>query len=150
MKDSDEIFFEQYKLYVQSALEISQRRNSANTYFLTINTFLFTALGGASVAGLEVLQLGWVFFISMAGIVLCYYWFRLIQSYKGLNKGKFKIIHQMEERLPVKLFKDEWDILGEDSTKYHLVTDVEMKIPWVFSALYIVLFLWSGIDAYSR
>ena len=35
--------FEQYKLYVESAEKISERRVSANNYLLTVNAFLVTA-----------------------------------------------------------------------------------------------------------
>ena len=58
-----EIHFERYKLLVNSALETSSRRHSANTYFLTVNTGLFAALGGASAVGLDLLQIGWTFFV---------------------------------------------------------------------------------------
>lgn len=37
--------FEQYKLYVESAEKISDRRQNANNYFLTINTALISFLG---------------------------------------------------------------------------------------------------------
>lgn len=37
--------FEQYKLYIQSAEKISDRRQNANNYFITINTALISFLG---------------------------------------------------------------------------------------------------------
>ncbi len=144
------LLMDQYKLYVEASLDVTRRRNSANTYFLTINTFLYAALGAASAAGFDILQLGWTFFVSSAGIILCYYWFRLIQSYKDLNRAKFVIIHQLEEKLPAQLFTDEWIELGEgkDKNKYHEVTSLEMRIPWVFASLYLVLLLWSIFETY--
>src|SRR5262245_9792406 len=36
---------EQYKLYVEMADRISQRRGTANTFFLTVNTAIIGALG---------------------------------------------------------------------------------------------------------
>jgi len=145
-----EIHFERCKLLVNSALETSSRRHSANTYFLTVNTGLFAALGGASAAGLDLLPIGWTFFVSVCGLILCYYWHRLINSYAGLNRGKFEIIHKMEQQLPVQVFKDEWVALGEgkDKNKYRPVTELEIAIPWAFSCLYIVLFIWSLLQAF--
>jgi hypothetical protein len=142
------ILIDQYKLYVESSLDVTRRRISANTYFLTINTFLFAALGAASAAGLDSLQVGWTFFVSIAGMILCYYWFRLIQSYRGLNRAKFKIIHQLEDKMPAKIFTDEWIELGEgkDSSRYHPVTSLEMRIPWVFAGLYLIMFIWGILD----
>lgn len=139
------LLFDQYKLYVATSLDVTKRRNAANTYFLSINTFMFAALGAASAVGFGVLQLGWTFFVSTAGIVLCYYWRRLIQSYRALNKAKFKVIHDLELQLPVSLFGDEWKHLGEgkDTSIYRPLTGLEMKIPWVFVVLYAVLLIWS-------
>ena len=37
--------FEQYKLYVEMADRVSARRSLANTFFLTLNTALFTPIG---------------------------------------------------------------------------------------------------------
>jgi hypothetical protein len=36
---------EQYKLYVEMADRISQRRGLTNTFFLTLNTAIFTLVG---------------------------------------------------------------------------------------------------------
>ncbi len=41
-------YIEQYKLYVETADRVSQRRTSANNYLLTVNTFLATLYGLAS------------------------------------------------------------------------------------------------------
>jgi hypothetical protein len=36
---------EQYKIYVEMADRVSQRRGLTNTFFLTLNTAIFTAVG---------------------------------------------------------------------------------------------------------
>ena len=38
------ILLEQYKLYVEMADRISQRRQSANNYFLSVNILLFSIM----------------------------------------------------------------------------------------------------------
>ena len=45
----------------------------------------------------------------------------------------------------------EWVCLGEgkDFSKYRPVTELEMKTPWVFAALYVVLFIWSLLETFS-
>ena len=144
------ILFDQYKLYVDSSLKVTEHRNSANTYFLSLNTFLYAGLGVASAAGLGVLQSGWTIFVTTAGIVLCLYWHRLIQSYMQLNRAKFEIIHRLEEQLPAKVFSDEWEALGkgEDPTVYRPLTDLEKIIPWIFGLLYFVLLIWSLLSTF--
>lgn len=150
MKDSELV--DLYKFYVDTSLRTTERRNSANTFFVTANTGLFSALGVAHAAGLKILNFGWMFFISSAGLALCYYWYRLIRSYKGLNEAKFTIIHRLECVMEYKLFTDEWVELGEgkDPKVYQPVTELEMKIPGVFSLLYIVMLGWSIFEQLHR
>jgi len=139
---------EQYKLYIQMADKISERRQSANTFFLTINTALIAFLGlvaspdvGADTGLAASPPLPWVLVVSAAGVVLCYFWYRLVRSYKDLNSGKFKVVHAIERRLPSSPYDAEWEAVGrgEDPKLYLPFTHVEIWIPWVFAALYIVL-----------
>jgi hypothetical protein len=139
---------EQYKLYVQMADKISERRQSANSFFLTINTALIAFLGlvaspdvGSDAGVAANPPLPWVLVVSAAGVVLCYFWFRLVRSYKDLNSGKFKVVHAIERRLPSAPYDAEWEALGrgEDPKLYLPFTHAEIWIPWVFAALYILL-----------
>lgn len=128
-----------YKLYVSSAEGVSTRRQTANSFFLTLNTAILAFLGyvkpslGQSIGRLTILA-------TLAGIILCYVWYRLMLSYKGLNSGKFKVIHMIEAKLPLAPFDAEWKTIGsgKDPKKYKPFTHVELWIPWVFMAVYIV------------
>src|SRR5215208_410564 len=89
---------EQYKLYVQMADKISDRRQAANSFFLTVNTALIAFLGlvarpdvGSAPAVTANPPLPWVLVLAVcvAGGTLCYFWYRLVRSYKDLNTGKF-------------------------------------------------------------
>ena len=128
---------EQYKTYVESAERISDRRQQANSFFLTVNTALLAAEG----VFFERLE-SWSFIlVGLAGALLCYTWYRIIRSYKGMNTGKFAVIHAIEERLPLELYKAEWKALdyGENPDKYLKFTVLEMKVPWLFIAVHAVL-----------
>lgn len=128
-----------YKLYVASADGVSTRRQAANSFFLTLNTAILAFLGYVKpsfwqpIGRLTVLA-------TLAGIVLCYTWYRLILSYKGLNSGKFKVIHMIEAKLPIAPYDAEWKAIGSgiDAKKYKPFTHVELWIPWVFMAIYLV------------
>jgi hypothetical protein len=139
---------EQYKLYVQMADNISARRQSANSFFLTVNTALIAFLGllaspdvGGDTGVAANPPLLWVLAVSAAGVVLCYTWYRLVRSYKDLNSGKFKVVHAIENRLPASPYDAEWEAVGrgEDPNLYLPFTHVEIWIPWVFATLYILL-----------
>jgi hypothetical protein len=66
-----------------------------------------------------------------------------MRSYKDLNSGKFKVFHAIESRLPVSPYGAECEAVGrgEDRKLYFPLTHIEIYIPWVFAALYVLLAL---------
>jgi len=142
MSESEsELLFEQYKLYVELMDKVSERRHQANSFFLTVNTILITALTSfVALTQQPNIRYGWVLVAIVAGIIFCLTWRRLIQSYKQLNTGKFEIIHHLEKRLPARLFYAEWEVLKcGDGTVYKPFSHEEMRVPVVFLLLYAVL-----------
>ncbi len=135
------ILLEQYKLYVEMADRISQRRQSANTYFLSVNTLLLSFFAFMS-SGKPSLYLAFIA-IALAGWSLCFVWFRLIKSYKGLNSGKFKVIHDMERLLGYSPYDMEWEKVGRGKNKnlYQPFTDIEPDVPKIFAGLYLLSIL---------
>src|SRR5713226_9471659 len=136
---STEQALEQYKLYVEMADRISARRQTANSFFLSINTAIVALLGylrAAHQTGAE--QVYWL--VAAAGIVLAYMWYRLVRSYKDLNTAKFNVIHEMEQALPLKPYESEWERVGRGKNPklYLPFTNVELCVPWVFLALHVV------------
>jgi len=144
-------YLEMYKLYVEMADRISMRRQSANSFFLTINSAIIAVLGyvqfgvylGAKL-GVEQAQTNdfyWI--ISVLGMTLCFIWFRLVRSYKQLNSAKYKVIHHIEQRLPIAPYDAEWEAVdrGKERKLYQPFTHIEVKIPWIFFALNLAVFL---------
>lgn len=131
----------QYQLYVESAEKISDRRQNANNYFITINTVLISFLGVL----FQVKVLNNIFWIkcliSLIGVVICIIFWYLLRSYKQLNSGKFKVIHEIEQKLPLALYDFEWYVLkeGKDKKIYYPFSHIEMIISWVFGVIYTVL-----------
>lgn len=146
-----EHLLEQYKIYVASAEKISDRRQKTNEFFLGLNTALVALLGfvATKINQGEVISI--LVLSSIAGIIVCYLWYRIIRSYDGLNGGKFKVIHAIEERLPLALYDTEWEMLGRGENKktYWPFTKIERWVPWVFIIIYALLALstlsWSHI-----
>ncbi len=132
---------EQYKLYVEMADKISERRQTANTFFLTINTALVAMLGIVWPRMEGLVGATWYTVVGVAGLILCYSWYRLLKSYKDLNSGKFRVVHAMERLLPTRPYDAEWESVGrgENPKLYLPFTHIETKIPWVFFGLYLVL-----------
>jgi hypothetical protein len=136
-----DILVKQYKLYVEMMDKVSERRHQANSFFLTVNTILLTALTGfVSLSKEFSASYIWIVVPTLAGVIFCLSWHRLIRSYGQLNSGKFKIIHLLETCLPARLFYAEWDALGQgESSVYKPFTRTESWVPFVFGGLYIVL-----------
>lgn len=122
-----------YKLYVEKADAISARRQTANSFFLTLNT---TILG---ISGyLITSDTGAKLLLGVAGVLLCIFWFRLIRSYKQLNSAKFKVIHEMEKELPFSPYDAEWILIDsrQGRKSYLPFTTIEMAVPLVFFAFH--------------
>src|SRR5713101_3008355 len=107
------VYAEQYKLYLELLDKISERRQTANSFFLSINTGLCALIGYvfSKEALAELRPLLWC--VPVAGVLLSYFWLRLVRSYRDLNSAKFAVVHLIEERLPLAPYKAEWIALGE-------------------------------------
>lgn len=67
--DGKELILEQYKLYVEMADKVSERRFNVNTFFLTANSTILTVI---TIKGFDVVKFSWI--ITAVGIVLSYTW----------------------------------------------------------------------------
>lgn len=130
-------YLEIYKQTVEMADRISARRAVASSFFLTVQSALVALL--AFVAGQR-----WS--IALAGIVLSCAWWLLLRSYRQLNAAKFKVIHTMEERLPLAPYADEWAILDKKDVplkdRYAALGLIEQAVPVVFLIVNLVAVIW--------
>ena len=84
--------------------------------------------------------------VALAGLAISALWVRSIGSYASLNDGKFAVITEMEAELPYQPFTREWAVLHPDGTdaqgkkrkKHRPFHTVEVVVPWVFFALYVI------------
>lgn len=129
--------FEQYKLYVASAEKISERRESANNYLLTVNAFLVTLY---SLVATSQYKSYWMILVPVAGALVSLTWHRIITSYRDLNTVKFKVIHELEQHMPAALYGYEWKKAEEGKGKaYHPLSHLERWVPIIFIILYVLL-----------
>ena len=120
---------------------ISARRGLANSFFLTINTTVLGILGAVKAS----------WYLAIAGIILCVSWWALLKSYRDLNRAKFEVILAMEQKLPARLYGDEWNYLRREHVRlalnpaairawfryYRELGVVERTVPWVFVLVYV-------------
>ena len=138
-KRADQIL-EQYKLYLEMADRISSRRQSANSFFVSINTAL-VALNSYLAMGTKGVAEYWL--VAVSGMLLSYMWYRLVRSYKDLNTAKFKVVHEIEAQLPLALYDAEWEAIGRGKAPvlYLPFTHVEIYVPWVFFVIHLVVLI---------
>jgi len=138
-----EHFFEQYKLYLQGIEKISDRRENANKYFITVNSGVIVALSFLVQHLNNFFTPYLIAGVLMFGIVLSIIFYFLINSYKQLNSGKFSVLHRMEDFLPIQMYTDEWAALGEgkDKCKYFPFSHIERLVPILFGVGYFVVLI---------
>lgn len=126
---------EQWKICIEMADKISERRVNVNNFFITLNSSIL-ALTAFMVKGKE-------FIITFIGIFVSILWIMTISNYKKLNSVKFKIINELEMHLPTKPYNYEWHLIGQgnDKKKYKRLTEMEKFIPIFFIVIYITILI---------
>jgi len=129
---------EMWKTYLGMTDRISDRRERANAFFVTIHAGVFAGIGFL----FEKQMYLWIVTLSLfAGIPFTFLWYRLVRSYKDLNSAKFKVVHAIEHLRPLKLFEAEWEAVGHgrDPARYVPFTKLELRVPLVLLGIYILV-----------
>ena len=138
---------DQYKMFQKSSEDLVSRRQSVNSFYISVNSAL-AALMGIVMGLVEMPGKTYVLlFMCITGIILDISWIHILDAYGTLNAAKMKVIKLMEEQLPVALYDVEWRIMSDrlNNKKYVSFTSSEKRIPILFSAVYILIGLTFGI-----
>ena len=139
---------EQYKLYVEMADRISARREASNRFFLILNSAIFVSAGLLINKGYNPSPKWSLLFPAAVLLLICFYWWKTISSYKQLNGAKYQIVAEFEQAMLARPYGNaEWNFLlkkGQNRKVYWPLTHLETKIPFLFAAAYIftAVFLW--------
>ena len=142
MENKQELL-EIYKLHAQLADSVSNRRTVANRFYMLVLSglsVLFSALlerqNGTPFGGIMV-------GFGLLGMFLAAAWYVVIRAYRQLNTGKFKALHELEEKLTYPFFKREWELLSEGAERknYWKLSVVETFVPIIFFSGFAVLLL---------
>jgi len=122
---------------------ISSRRQSANTFALSINTALIALVGYVQTQDSMILKEGFFWSVAVAGLILNFVWYRMVRSYRDLNTAKYLVIHEIEKRLVISPYDAEWEAVGrgKDRKLYLPFTHIEIWIPWIFFALHALILI---------
>ena len=134
---------EQYKLFVEMADRVSQRRDQSNRFYVTLvaaiaGLLMVLARFGTSVNGIWPV----VFLTSgLLGTAFSFIWYLNIKSYRTLNSAKFEIINDVERQLPYPGYGKEWELLrpANGSPKYFQLTRIEQLVPAVIILFFLCI-----------
>lgn len=130
---------DQYRLYVEMADRISQRRTTANTYFLSVNSAILAFVGYITSKD----STSYMWLLAIAGCLLTLFWYHIILSYRNLNTAKWQVVQSIEKRLPISPYDAEWDAVqrGNNPKLYRPISHIESWVPGVFFFLHVVVLL---------
>lgn len=132
---------DQYKIYVEMADRVSARRGSTNTFFLAVNTAVFTLVNVIWAQGGQVPRVALALPLAIL-IAQCAAWSWILRSYRQLASVKYRVVGALEERLPASPYwRAEWKGLGSgrDRSLYWPMAYLEQWVPAVFGVAYLVL-----------
>lgn len=137
---------EQYKIYIEMTDRVSTRRSQTNRFYVSLLSGLLALLSLVVSKG-GIGQIPTVLFVAVAilGILLCLLWHVNIRVYRQLNWGKFKVINEMEQHLPLQPYDKEWKILQEDKrgSRYLGLSKVEQFVPFIVGLPFLLLLVYS-------
>lgn len=141
--NSEEIVFQQYKLYTDQKEKFVERSFQTNKFYLllvlSLVLLMFFTKDYSFVFGLTSTLI-----YSVAGMAICVLWWINMDAYNFLIKVKLsKVIEEMEKSLPVKPYTDEFLAIKDlrKNKRMFLFSDMQ-KILAVFSiVLFFVLFV---------
>lgn len=147
---NQEVMLEQYKLFLQTSEDLVSRRQSVNSFYISISSALVAIMGvlfAMDFGRKAELILGCVFCII--GIILSISWSKTLAGYGNLNSSKMKIISSIEKQLPLSLFDAEWAALSDKLNKKRYVsfTESEQIIPKLFAIIYFVVLLLIAVSS---
>lgn len=129
-KGSQGILLAQWQTCVEMANSVSERRDTMNNLFVTLNIATIAAI--TFVWDIKTISL------SIAGIVLCIVWLMFLRNFRHLNAEKYRVITQIEDLLPVQAFTNEWKGIKQNN-KYIEGTKLERVFPIVFTIVYVAI-----------
>ena len=130
---------EQYKICLDMAEKVTERRLKTNSFFIGLISAIVSLLSMAISSSFFVeSRTAVVFFLWIFCLLICWAWICSIDSYKKLNSAKFRIILELEKELKHACLASEWEKLKHDA-KYTRLSDNEKRIPRIF-AIFISLF----------
>ena len=117
---------------VTSTEKVTDDRQKTNVFFLTlVSSLLSISIFIGKEFSFSVISLWVMFGISFITLIMTIFWLYTVHSYRLLNKGKFALIYELEDKLKSNIFEREWKILKE-GVKYKETSYIEKVLVITF------------------
>lgn len=138
-----EHLLEQYKLLADSIIKLGESRARTNRFYTAmLSSFIAIIYFTISRSDLNEFRNLVLATLSFLGIILCVVWRFNIQSFGVTSACRYKILYEIEEKLPFPILTKAWNLLQVES-KYIPMAKVELLIPLVLLMPYLLLFAYS-------
>lgn len=140
---TEEIIFQQYKLYSEQKEEFINRSFTTNKFYLflilALLVTMFLTKGLTFVYGMTSSMI-----FSGAGMAICTLWWINVDSYNFLIKIKFaKVLDEIEKQLPVQPYTKEFEAIREykKNKREFLFADIQKALAIFVFLMFFVLFV---------
>jgi hypothetical protein len=130
---------EVYTALIQDTAQISDRRQTMNNIYLSVNSVL---LGALAILAQQSIATNVVFlpveiFIAIVGILIAGQWRSLLQKYKALLGLRFKTLMSIEAK---ETFGSEFKVytLEDKTPEVYGYSAIEARLPVIFQLIYVV------------
>jgi len=126
---------EQYKIAVTRAETTAERRENGNKLFFVILTAVAVAYGIGIGTALSAL-------LPLLGSYICVGWLTFIWSRHQLNIATFRVIRELEQQLPVRLFDAERERRYAGKPQRRQISPVswwELVMPLLYAVFFLLL-----------
>lgn len=131
---------EQYKIYADR-LGVDQGRNeTTNSFFMTMNTAVVTALVFAA-QSIDEFELSGIGFITVFAVAVCLVWWMVLLSLSRWQAAQLETLQEIEALLPLKPFMSEWHEKMSNKKSYIKIRVVRQCVPWIFMAVHLGMYM---------
>lgn len=143
---------EVYKLHVNIANEVSNRRAGVNRLYILILSGIMFGMGAilrsdaGSLLNKLMGQNGFsimIAFVGIFGVILCAIWRVSIESYLNANSVRYEVLRELEKKLDFQFYGEEWEKLNplQRDYSYRKLARIELYTPTLFLILFAPLFI---------
>lgn len=140
--DSNQILFEQYKVYTQQKEKFVERSFFTNKFYLVLVLVLILTMFLVKDASF-VFGLSSSLVFSAVGMAVCTFWWINVDSYNFLIKVKLaKVIEEIEKSLPIQPYTQEFLAIKDlrKNKREFLFADMQKSLATVLLLLFFVIF----------